>query len=406
MIPQFQDRERLLKIIIPFSDAAGSKGCISVIGSLPDVVRKVHDRTSRFIIPATVLLLIFLLHALFTRGITRRIDRIAEAMSQAEGGDLRRRAPVDRKDELGVIAERFNALMGEIERASLERDRLLEEQKGFNARLQGRVADATQELSAANDRLRQANEDLIETQRRLSQSERAALVGQMAATFAHEIGSPLSAISTHLQLMAEDPDINSGTRRRVQLTYEQVNRITGFVEELLSETRAALQPRSKVDLNALLHQLLLFLDQHLQKRHVSVRTEFSPELPEIGANPQQLQQVFLNLLNNACDAMPDGGEVRLTTAARVSPDGEHLAVVAISDNGVGIPADKQDRIFERFFTTKELGRGTGLGLSIAAKIVRQHNGSISLQSSPGAGTTFTIAFRVAGAEAAAGGLQP
>jgi signal transduction histidine kinase len=215
----------------------------------------------------------------------------------------------------------------------------------------------------------------------------------MAATFAHEIGSPLSAISTHLELIAEDPTISDDTRRRLKLTQDQVSRITGFVEELLSETRVSMQPRSPVQLNRILRQLLSFFEQHLARCRVRVETRFSPDLPEIEANPQQLQQVFLNLLNNACDAMPKGGTIFIETSSHSDPDGKYVAV-SVADNGTGIPEEKQEHIFEPFFTTKDLRRGTGLGLSIAAKIIRQHQGTIEVHSRPGAGTTFTIRFRV------------
>jgi two-component system, NtrC family, sensor kinase len=214
----------------------------------------------------------------------------------------------------------------------------------------------------------------------------------MAAVFAHEIGSPLSAMSTHLQLMAEDPNISKGTQRRLTLIQDQISRITGIVEELLSETRAAVQARTSVQLNQILQQLLLFLEQHLEKLQVKVETRFSPDLPPIEANPQQLQQVFLNLLNNACDAMPDGGAVAMETTTQVEHDGTTYAVISIEDNGTGIPEEKQAHIFEPFFTTKDLHRGTGLGLSIAAKIIRQHQGTIELHSVPGAGSKFTLRF--------------
>ena len=228
------------------------------------------------------------------------------------------RSGVENGDELGIIAQRFNGMMEEIELASRERDRLLEEQQGFNAQLQGKVMEATLDLSAANEQLRQVNQDLVETQRRLTQFERTALAGQVAATFAHEIGSPLSAISTHLQLMAEDRALTDDARPRLRLIQDQVKRITGFVEELLSETRVSSHARSAVQLNRLLRELLLFLDQHLARQQITVESCFNPDLPEIDANPQQLQQVFLNLLNNASDAMPRGGNIRGNTSGNDS----------------------------------------------------------------------------------------
>jgi two-component system, NtrC family, sensor kinase len=395
---EYEDQERYWRVIVPFTSQAFGRGCVTVVSTLKgsDRLRRIHARIALFLIPLTAIGLIVILHLFFTRGITRRIERLLQTMSHAKSGDLQHRATVDRRDELGVVAERFNDMMAEIERASAERDRLLEQQQDFNAQLQQRVGQATSELSVANDQLRQVNEDLLETQRRTTQLERAAMAGQMAATFAHEIGSPLSAISTHLDLMAEDPGVSEGVKKRARLIDEQVHRITGFVEELLSETRSAAQAGSAVQLNRLLDQLLLFLDQHIQKNRIRVETGFDPALPAVYANPQQIQQVFLNLLNNACDAMPNGGTIRIGTSFENPAEGDSCVVVTVSDNGIGIPPDRQQKIFEPFFTTKELGRGTGLGLSIAAKIIRQHDGTITLESAPNQGTTFTVRFRPLG----------
>ncbi len=391
----FEDRERYYKVIVPFANRpTRSIGCVSVVSTLSqsDLVASVHNQIDPYLIPISIGALILLLHFLFTRVLTGRIWRLGHAMALARKGDLTKRAPVDHHDELGAIAQLFNETMAEIERASRERDRLLEEQKGFNERLQAKVQEATSELSSTNLQLSQVNQDLIDTQRRLTRLERMAVAGQMAAAFAHEVGSPLSAISTHLELMAEEAGCSEEARRRVQLIQEQVNRITVFVEDLLSETRAAAQAPNRIQLNDILKQLLLFLAQHLERHGIRIETQLQPDLPEIEANAQQLQQVFLNLLNNAADAMPNGGLAVVETRVDVDADGRELVAVVVSDNGVGIPDEEQKRIFEPFFSTKDLRRGTGLGLSIAARIVRQHAGTIDLESRPGVGTTFTIRF--------------
>jgi two-component system, NtrC family, sensor kinase len=389
----YGDSERFVKIAVPFVDRTGTRGCVSVLASLnqSDDIGKIHGRIAYLLVPGSVLLSVILLHFLLTRLLVRRFNRLIAAMNAARRGDLAIRAPAGREDEIGIIAQRFNEMMDQIELASSQRDRLLEEQKTFNTQLQEKVREATEELSAANQKLRQVNEELVEVQRRLTQSERTAVAGQMAATFAHEIGSPLSAISTHLQLMAEDPALPEDTQQRLTLVQDQVSRIAGFVEELLSEARLSMQTRSPVQLNQILRQLLFFLEQHLAKCRIKVETKLSPDLPTIEANPQQLQQVFLNLLNNACDAMPEGGKVCIETSVKTEGDGTYVAA-SIADDGIGIPEEKQGHIFEPFFTTKDLHRGTGLGLSIAARIVRQYNGTIELLSAPGAGARFTIRF--------------
>ncbi len=397
---QYQDRQRAIKVIIPIRQAGSVLGCVSVTSSLQqaDLVILVYDKIGMFLIPISVLGLVLLLHHLFTRVLTGRISRLELAMTQARGGALAQRAPVDRHDELGVIAQRFNETMAEIEQASRERDRLLEEQKEFNALLQEKIRDATRELTATNLQLRQANQDLVETQHRLTRYERMAVAGQMAAAFAHEVGSPLSAISTHLELMEEESGCSGEALRRVRLIQEQVNRITGFVEELLSETRTAVHAISRVQLNDVLNQLLLFLSQHLDRHNIRIESSLQPDLPQIEANTQELQQVFLNLLNNAAEAMPDGGTVRVVTRAERGTTEHDVVVAAISDTGIGIPPEEQGQIFEPYFSTKELRGGTGLGLSIAARIVRQHGGTIELESAPGAGATFTIRFPAIPAE--------
>lgn len=395
ILQQYEDRERTLKAIVPFRHNGGAViGCVSVSSSLQeaDNAVAVHRKIDLFLIPASVLFLVLMLHFLFTRGLIGRISKLGLAMIHARSGAFDKQAPVERRDELGVIAQLFNETMEEIERASRERDRLLEEQEDFNAQLQAKVQEATKELSSANLQLSQANQELIDTQRRLTRVERMALAGQMAAAFAHEVGSPMSAISTHLELMAEQPSCSQDTRRRIQLIREQLSRITGFVEELLSETRAAVHAFTRVQLNDILKQLLLFLGQHLERHRIRLETRLQNYLPEIEANAQQLQQVFLNLLNNAVDALPSGGTVRVATRVEKDEHGEELVVVSVSDNGIGIAQEEQKQVFEPFFSTKDLGQGTGLGLSIAARIVQQHKATIDLASEPGVGTTFTIRF--------------
>lgn len=391
---QYREKERLLKIIVPVRNPLGTTGCVSVSSSLnqSDLFVKAHNRIALFLIPAVVLMLVLMLHYSFTRVMTRRIARIGHAMMQTRTGNLEVRAPVDHRDELGMIAGRFNEAMDEIARASSERDRLLDEQRHFSARLQEKVDEATHELNVTNTQLRQANQDLIQAQRLATQHERMAVAGRLAATFAHEIGSPLSAMSTHLQLLAEDAECSSNSKRRIGMIQQQVDRITSFVEELLSETRAAARTEKALQLNDLVLHVLRFLEEHLAKLHVDVELNLAQELPEVYADAQQIQQVLLNLLNNACDAMPRGGTIRIATSTARESEGSVSALVSVSDSGTGIPAEKQQHIFEPFFTTKDLKRGTGLGLNIAARIVKAHGGSIDFTSSAGAGATFRVSL--------------
>ena len=289
VLPQYQEGERLVKAIVPIigGPTHETRGCVTLVSSLreSDLMREVHYRIALFLIPASVAVLIVLLHLLFTREVTRRIDRIVDAMTRARAGELQHRIPVDSRDEIGIVVQGFNRMMDEIERTTSDRARLLQEQERFNVELQERVADATRGLSSANDRLRELNEDLVETQRRLTQAERTAVAGYMAATFAHEIGSPLNAMSTHLQLMAEDPGITPDMARRIDVVQQQLSRITWYVEELLSETRGPGQSRAPVQVNDLLRQLLLFLEHHLARRGVAIETDFRRSPPRHRGGP-------------------------------------------------------------------------------------------------------------------------
>ncbi len=395
---QYREKERLFKAIAPILGPIGVTGCVSVTGSLnqSDLVVQVQNRIGLYLGPAVVLVLVLILHNMFTRVVTRRIGRLSHAMTEAGTGNLRIRAPVERRDELGTIAARYNETMDEIERACAERDRLLEELQGFNVGLQEKVQEATRELSSANERLRRVNQDLIEAQRVATQYERMAVAGQLAATFAHEIGSPLSAISTHLQLLAEDAEFSSESKRRIGLIQDQVNRITSFVEELLSETRAAAKSVVELGINDVIRQVFLFLEEHLTTKKVKVELRLSEDVPNVCADSHQLQQVFLNLLNNAADAMPDGGTISVSTGVEESPAGQSFVIASVADTGTGIPEEKKAHIFEPFFTTKDLKRGTGLGLSIAARILRQYGGRIDFESTQGVGTAFHVRLPAAG----------
>ncbi len=397
MVMQYREKERLIKIIAPVFSPIGVTGCVSVTSSLrqSDLFARQQNRIAFYLVPAMVVVLILMLHNMFTRVVTRRIGRLSHAMTEAGTGNLRVRAPEERRDELGIIAARYNETMDEIERASGERDRLLEELQSFNQKLQERVREATSDLSAANERLSRVNRDLIEAQRLATQYERMAVAGQLAATFAHEIGSPLSAVSTHLQLLAEDAECSSDSKRRVSLIQQQLNRITSFVEELLSETRTAAKTAVEIQINDVIRQVLRFLEEHLAMQKVNVELDLRQGLPAVLGDAQQLQQVFLNLLNNAGDAMPGGGTIRIATR-EVEAGGERWVQASVADTGTGIPEEKQAHIFEPFFSTKDLGRGTGLGLSIAARIIRQFGGSIGFESTRGTGTTFYVRLPAAG----------
>ena len=250
-------------------------------------------------------------------------------------------------------------------------------------RLEDRVHEATAEIEDRSGQLEEANLRLFEMQRQLTQLERLAAAGQLAAQFAHEVGTPLNLISGHVQLLrarAQDERMIL----RLDIIAGQIDRITEIVRSMLDSTRRPMPRLEAVDINSLLLQILDATQPTLMARNVELRTEMAEDLPAIKADPDQLQQVFINLINNSLDAMPLGGELRVAT----SRDNDSV-LIELTDSGEGISSEQIDLIFDPLFSTKR-GRGTGLGLTIVKQIVSEHNGEVEVESEPGKHTSFLI----------------
>ncbi|HEY3929134.1 MAG TPA: PAS domain S-box protein [Candidatus Koribacter sp.] len=224
-------------------------------------------------------------------------------------------------------------------------------------------------------------------QAKLIHSEKMAAVGQLVSGVAHEVNNPLTAIMGYADLLTSSDELPAQARRDLSIILQEAQRTKQIVQNLLSFARQSAPHREPVDLNAVLARTLQLRQYDFVNHGVKVEESFDPNLPLVFGDPQQLQQVFLNVVNNAYDAVREtsrGPFVRIATTAR---DG--VVEVEITDNGSGISAP--DRIFDPFFTTKEVGKGTGLGLSICYGIVREHNGEITCANrGDGEGATFLI----------------
>ncbi len=258
-----------------------------------------------------------------------------------------------------------------------EREKLLKQIRGFNDELRGEVAAATQELAAANS-------SLFDSQQRLARSERLAAAGQMAASLAHEVGTPLHSISGHLELLAASHPYDADTQRRVRVIQHQVDFIVGTVKRLLEWTHRGRLPLRPLALNELLKEVLWLVGPTLDKNGIRVKLNFAEGLPPLPADRDSLQQVFLNLINNSVDAMPGGGLIEVTTRL----GGGGAAEVVFRDSGVGIGADAVEHLFEPMWTSKPTG--SGFGLAIAREIMSEHGGSIELIDGAGRGAAFRL----------------
>jgi len=259
--------------------------------------------------------------------------------------------------------------------------------RAYISKHQGELERVNTELSDSRRRLARDLEEtgdaLRETSERARAAERLADVGVLVAGLAHEIGTPMGVIQGHAQLL-EAAMHDESSRWRLHTIREQVGRIQRIMQSLLNMARPGRHRRMPVDLGALAESTLAFVRDKLARRGIETAIDLG-HCPSVPGEPERLQQVLLNLLLNAADAMPDGGMLTVSLA----PEDQRL-VLRIGDTGSGIPADAIGRIFEPFYTTKAAGEGNGLGLSVAHGIVTEHGGELDVERSDASGTTFRI----------------
>lgn len=224
---------------------------------------------------------------------------------------------------------------------------------------------------------------------RLVRSARLAAVGEMAAGVAHELNNPLTTVMGFLELALEDLPQGSMEREDLELALREAQRAREVVRRLLDFSRQTSNIAEPSQINELIQDVVPLIQHQLQTSGVAIQLDLAEGLPDIAVNPNQIKQVILNLLQNALQAMPDGGSVSVKSGRELRTDG--LGVfVKVCDTGEGIPPEYYERIFEPFFTTRPQGKGTGLGLSVSYGIITSHGGQIDVDSVMGRGSCFTI----------------
>ncbi len=360
-------------------------GLIRIGISLADMQDKIWN-TARMIalIMLVVTLAAIVLTALMVNVIVKPIDNLVVATEHIAEGNLSHLVEGGSVDEIQRLANAFNVMV-----ESLKNSR--EEIEMYNRTLEVKIAERTKELEAA--------------QSQLVQSEKMSAIGQLAAGVAHELNNPMGGILGYAQFAIErlskaqpgiitEKDI-SAQRKYLADIEQQARRCRTIIKNLLKFSRASDKEDKRewedFDLNTMLNDTISLIQHQLDLGSIILIRDFSGDLPPVNGNPNMLQQVFTNLMLNAQHAMPQGGELRLTT--RLAPRlGEFSGCVEVivEDSGSGIESEHINKIFEPFFTTKEKGRGTGLGLSISYGIIKEHGGDITVQSEPGKGTRFTV----------------
>jgi signal transduction histidine kinase len=315
--------------------------------------------------------------------VVRPLRRLLEGIDAVGKGDLSRVILAERDDEIGTIAGRFNAMTGSLREAREETERVAGARLGLEARLR--------------------------------QSEKLATIGQMAAEIAHELGTPLNVIGGRARAMAkraekaarraaaEGPPPDRGTEaagdvvKNATIIGDEVSRITKIIRQVLDFSRPRGPTVTRVHLGAVVAEALEFLRETIHRQGIEVDVQTMPAPPEVPGDPDQIQQVCLNLIMNAIHAMPDGGKLRVATERMVrrkggldlAPPAEYAALI-VADSGPGIPAADREKIFEPFFTTKDEGQGTGLGLAVSHGIVKDHDGWIEVDSPATGGAEFRV----------------
>jgi two-component system NtrC family sensor kinase len=327
--------------------------------------------------------IVLLVGFIVDRAVLRRLDVLASAMRDVEGGNLGRRVPTKGNNEVEKLSQGFNRMLDRLSAA----DSAI---RAFNQRLGEEIDAATQDLSRKNVALGQLNRLLVDLRRDNASRVRLATLGQLAAQLAHEIGTPLSSVSGHLQLALAQKDLPPGLRDRLEVAVREIARIGRIVRDYLDSTRSLEPERKPTSLNQTLTEAVEItssLDRGLERIDLSLGEDPTGFVTD----PGLFRQVVVNLLTNGLDAIERGGRVSL--AATVESD---EVVVTVADTGSGIPDEDLKRIFEPFYTTKGRGKGTGLGLAICRELIAALGGGIDVQSAIGQGSKFTVRLPLRG----------
>jgi len=354
--------DRILSIINPiYNEASCSKvgcheptktvlGVLDISMSLREVDRDMQASQRRLLLfgivaIAAVSLMIYLL---VNRIVLKPVHEIVAATRKVAGGDLNYKIALDKKDEIGILANSFN--------------------------------DMTQKLS--------------EAQRQVYQSQKLAAVGQLAAGVAHEINNPLTGVLSYSSYLLKRAEDKPEFKEDLEVIVRETKRCRGIVKGLLDFARQSPPEKHPSDINEIVDRAVRIVQAQLDVNHVALQKTLSADLPKIHADSNQIQQVLVNLLLNANDAIGEGGgTIALATGygpnGSASSDQAKQLVIRVSDSGCGISAADLQKIFDPFFSTKG-PKGTGLGLAVAWGIVEKHNGRIEVESEIGKGTTFRI----------------
>jgi signal transduction histidine kinase len=365
------------RVVAPLRRAGELEGAAQVDVSLAEIARlQRHLRTiDRVLLCFSTAFLSLALAYFLERRVTRPVAALVDGMRRAESGARGVRVSISGGGEFGFLAGSFNRMLGRLE--------------DLTAGLEARVREATRKLAEKNQELEEANGKLWQAQLEVGRSERLATLGQMAATIAHELGTPLNSILGYTQLLLQREDLPPEQAARLAIVESQVQRMIETIRGVLDRTRE--RRRDALALRPLVAEALALVSTRLAGRDLVAQNEVPADLPLVPGDGTALRQVLLNLLTNAIDATEPPGTIRVT-GVPLAADGHGGAQIeiAVRDSGHGMTPEEAGRAFEPFYTTKAPGRGTGLGLAIVDHIIRAHGGRVLVESAPRYGTTVRV----------------
>ena len=336
----------------PIKNPRGDIIGVLSVGILEDKYTDMRKRAIAMFLGITLtgMIVALIVSHFLARGILQPIRDLVSASGRWAKGDFDYQVKVTRKDEIAKLEETFNFMASSLK----ERD----------------------------DKLREY------TDQQIMKSERLATIGQLAAGVAHEINNPLGTISIYAQMVLDELEKDSEScRENIAVIMKQTNRAGRIVKDLLEFARQSEPEMKMLNINDILTKAISIISHPAELQNISLLADLNPKLPEIQGDSNKLEQVFVNIIVNALQAMPDGG--KLTVCTRMTED-RRFVEIEISDTGCGIPQEHLSKLFDPFFSTKRTGEGTGLGLSVTLGIVEKHNGTIDVESQVGQGSSFVI----------------
>lgn len=358
-------------------------GVVDVAYSLDDVDENVKTHARRAVGVAFGFIVFFSVSVglLFRRLIYRPLKDLEAGANRIKSGNLDEMVAVRSSDDFGRVAESFNHMTAALRESKAELDQLIQE-------LESKVEKRTKELLAARAEV--------------VQGEKLASIGVLAAGIAHELNNPLTGVLTFTSLMRKKVLDNSEDAEDLDLVIAETKRCASIIRRLLDFAREKVPVKGFFNLNQVIEDVIRFVERTAALRQVEIKGDLDPEQPQIWGDADLIKQVVMNLVVNAEQAIDGAGEIRVQSRAYHVADTRHtgaevvpMVEISITDTGCGIPEANLPRIFDPFFTSKEVGKGTGLGLSVSYGIIKAHGGTIEVQSVVGSGTTFRVTLPIA-----------